>query len=169
MGQRDTNSDPVPLYVDSSGEPVLDASGNKQWKPDYLYNSKDWKAGPVDLKWDETRGVWVGGAGETQIINFQIASSDPTTRSAIVQIEQRAFKGTAYGSFLEGEVVYVYDTDGCYLNEPSVDLTARRGKAVLMYTDDAAAALHFSGDYSPPEKYWCVLSICCPNASCETI
>lgn len=109
------------------------------------------------------------GAGETQIINFQIASSDPTLRSAIVQIEQRSFKGRAYGSFLEGEVVYVYDTDGCWLNEPDVDLTARRGKAVLMYTDEASIALHFPDDYSPPEKYWCVLTVCCRNVACVTV
>lgn len=109
------------------------------------------------------------GGGETQIINFQIASSDPTTRSATVQIEQRAFTGTVYGSYLEDSVVDVYDTDGCYLNESNVDLTARRGKAVLMYTDASAAELHFPGDYDPPAKYWCVLSICCPNVACETV
>lgn len=110
-----------------------------------------------------------GRAGETQIINFQIVSSDPVTRTAIVQIEQRAFTGAAYGSYLEDSVVDVYDTDGCYLNETDVDLTARRGKAVLMYTDDAAAALHFPDDYNPPTKYWCVLTLCCPNVSCETV
>ncbi len=110
-----------------------------------------------------------GRGGETQIINFQIVSNNPTTRTALVQIEQRAFTGAVYGSDLEDTVVYVYDTDGCYLNEPSVDLTARRGKAVLMYTDDSAAELHFPDDYDPPAKYWCVLSICCPNVACESV
>jgi hypothetical protein len=105
--------------------------------------------------------------GQTQIINFQIISSDPTNRSALVQIEQRAFRGTVYGSILEDSVVSVYDTLGCNLNEPNVDLTGRFGQAVLMYTDDAAAALHFSDEYEPPERYWCVTNICCPQVVCE--
>lgn len=108
-----------------------------------------------------------GAGGETQIIAFSVASSDPATRSAIVQIEQRAFTGPAYGSYLEDSVVDVYDTSGCYLNEPNVDLTARRGDAVLMNTDATAAALHFPNDYSPPAKYWKVIALCCPNVSCE--
>jgi hypothetical protein len=107
-----------------------------------------------------------GGTG-AQILNFQVISSSPTTRSALVQIEQRTFTGAAYGSTLDDTVVTVYDTDGCYLNEPNVDLTGRRGKAVLMITDDAAAELHFFDDYDPPPKYWCVMSICCPTIVCE--
>lgn len=105
--------------------------------------------------------------GETQIINFQVVSSDPTTRSALVQIEQRAFRGQVYGSILNDEVVYVYDTRGCYLNKRNEDLTGRFGSAVLMYTDDAAAELHFSEQYEPPERYWCVQDLCCPNIVCE--
>jgi hypothetical protein len=115
------------------------------------------------------RGRWQHQAGGTgaQILNFQVISSSPTTRSALVQIEQRTFTGAAYGSTLDDTVVTVYDTDGCYLNEPNVDLTGRRGKAVLMITDDAAAELHFFDDYDPPPKYWCVMSICCPTIVCE--
>ncbi len=116
------------------------------------------------------RGRWQqrpSGGGETQIINFQITSSDPNTRRALVQVEQRAFRGQVYGSILNDEVVYVYDTRGCYLNKKNEDLTGRFGSAVLMYTDDAAAELHFSEQYEPPEKYWCVLDVCCPNIVCE--
>jgi hypothetical protein len=73
-----------------------------------------------------------------------------------------------FGSFLEGEVVIVYDTDGCYFNEPGVDLLGRRGKAVLMLVDDEAAQLHFPDDYDPPEYYWQVLSLCCDSTTCES-
>jgi hypothetical protein len=52
-----------------------------------------------------------GGTG-AQILNFQIISSSPTTRSALVQIEQRTFTGPAYGATLDDTVVTVYDTDG---------------------------------------------------------
>ena len=84
-----------------------------------------------------------------------------------MQIEQRAFTGPAYGSTLGDTVVTVHDTDGCYLNEPNIDPTGRRGKAVLMYVDDAAEVLHFSDGYDVPARYWCVMSICCPTIVCE--
>lgn len=69
---RDINGDPTPYMVDSSGNPVLDSSGNKQFATDYLYNSKNWKTGPVDLQWDDDRGVWTipstgTGGGSTAI------------------------------------------------------------------------------------------------------
>lgn len=105
-------------------------------------------------------------ASGAQIISFAIVSSDPTNRSALVEIRQRTFSGTVYGSTLEDSVVTVYDTDGCYLNEPNVDLTGRLGKAVLMFVDAEAEALHFPG-YFVPEKYWNVLSLCCPSMVCE--
>ena len=105
-----------------------------------------------------------GGGGE--ILSFQIISSDPTTRSALVQIEQRNFTGEAYGSLAGDTVVYVYDTAGCRLNEPNVDLTARRGEAALMFVNEAAAALHWPDGYAP-DKYWYVLGLCCPQVICE--
>ncbi len=101
----------------------------------------------------------------TKIISFAIVSSD--VRSAIVEIRQRSFTGTVYDSILEDSVVTVYDTDGCYLNEPNAELTGRLGKAVLMRVDDEAAGLHFADQYDPPEWYWNVLSICCPSTICE--
>lgn len=69
---RDISGDPVPLYVDDSGNAVLDSGGNKQFAPDYLYNPKIQKTGPVDLQWDDSRGVWTipgsgGGGGSTSV------------------------------------------------------------------------------------------------------
>lgn len=39
-----------------NGEPVPNTSGT--WTPNYLNRSDLWKTGPVDLLWDEKRGVW---------------------------------------------------------------------------------------------------------------
>lgn len=118
------------------------------------------------------RGRWQGAeeatGGGGNIIAFQIVSSDPTTFSAYVQIRQRSFLGEVYGSDLGDTVVDVYDTDGCYLNEPNVDLTDRKGHAVLVYTDDEAEALHFAGyGGAAPERYWKVIGLCCANTSCD--
>ena len=131
---------------------------------------------------DSQRLEVLGGAGGgAKIIAFAIVSSDPTNRSAVVEIRQRTFTGKVYGSILDDSVVTVYDTDGCYLNEPNVDLTGRLGKATLMYVDDEAAAAHFEGyttgsdcdNYLTssqgclPLKYWNVISLCCPSTVCE--
>lgn len=152
----DTNDNPVP-------------SGNieGQFHPDAFRNPSLWKSGPVDIRWDDNRKVWTAVGEPLQMISFIIVSSDPSTRSALVEIRQKTFNGVPYGSILEGEAVYVYDTDGCFLNEPNVDLTGRKGKAVLMYVDEEAAGLHFAGSYDPPEKYWNILSLCCPSIVCE--
>jgi len=111
--------------------------------------------------------VQVGGGGGAKTIAFAIVSSDPTVRSALVEIRQRTFIGTVYASELEDTIVRVYDTDGCYLNEPNVDLTGRLGKATLMKVDDEARDTHFWGDSYPPEWYWNVISVCCPSAICD--
>ena len=115
-------------------------------------------------RWQNTGGT--GGSG-AQIIAFQIVSSDPVTFSATVQIRQRTFTGEVYGSTLDDTVVEVYDTDGCYLNEPNLDLTDRKGHAALFFVDDEAEALHFAYGGAVPEKYWKVIGLCCANTSCE--
>lgn len=153
--QEETRSVPFRVY-----DPISKVNGSSTMGAGQAF----WCFFNSDTKrWEVGSGL----SGETQVINFQIVSSDPTTRSALVQIEQRAFLGKVFGSFLEDTVVYVYDTLGCNLNEPNEDLTGRFGQAVLMYVDDAAAELHFADQYEPPEKYWVVMNICCPQIVCE--
>lgn len=106
----------------------------------------------------------VGGT-PTQIISFAIVSSDPTLRSALVEVRQKTFTGLAYGEDPDTNTLTVYDTDGCWLNEPNVDLTGRLGKAVLQFVDAEAEAAHF--EYDVPEKYFNVLTLCCANLDCS--
>jgi hypothetical protein len=115
-------------------------------------------------RWHKKGG---GGGSGAKIIDFQIISSDPSIREALVQIEQRTVEGTVYGSTLGDTVVYVYDSKGCFLNEPNVDLTGRQGTAGLYLVDDAAIALHFATDYTPPTWYWNVINLCCPQTVCS--
>ena len=74
---NDINDDPVPALEDEDGQLILDEDGNKQRAWDYLYNPKKWKTGLLDIKWDEGRGVWTGGAaGGGEEIWFTIDSVD---------------------------------------------------------------------------------------------
>ena len=77
---RDVNGDPVPLMVDVSGNPVLDASGNKQWATDYLYNYASHKTGPAANVWDEDKGVWTFNN-----IYIGVAASNFAAASGILQ------------------------------------------------------------------------------------
>lgn len=44
---------------DTDGNPVPDSGGIIH--PEAPYNPHLWKSGPVDLRWDDARGVWTGG------------------------------------------------------------------------------------------------------------
>lgn len=51
---------------DTDGNPVPGKSGDKtQFHPQASWNMNLWKSGPVDLRWDNERGVWTGGGGNT--------------------------------------------------------------------------------------------------------
>lgn len=116
----------------------------------------------------QRREVIAATGTEMQCISFAVISTDPANRSAIVEIRQRTFRGEVYNSILNDTVVDVYDTDGCFLNEPNVDLTGRLGKAMLFYTNEEAIRAHFDNDatYAPP-RYWNVFNLCCPHNECE--
>ncbi len=56
---------------DIKGFPVpnLDDDGQSlSFKENYLTNMASWKTGPVDLRWDEERGVWNAGGSSTAIV-----------------------------------------------------------------------------------------------------
>lgn len=122
---NDLYDDPVPLYVDSSGDPILTGSGHpygsgvKQHRPDYLFNSKEWKTGPLDLKWNEAKGVW----------------SPPGIRIGIASVEIGAPSGLFHPT--SGEIYdYHYDLP---------NNTGERGKRKTGYVFDASLGVIESG------------------------
>jgi hypothetical protein len=124
--------------------------------------------GEHNVTTDAVIGRQKATAGDTKFIRFQIVSSDPSTRSALVEIKQRAFRGPAFGSSLSDTVIdSVYDTAGCYLNEINVDLTGRSGFAQLMLIDAEAIEIHFGGYDPGVDWYWMVTGICCPSLECD--
>lgn len=57
----DIHNDPVPAAEDDDGGPCASGGlhGNcKRFLHDWLRKPHTWKTGPVDLRWDEDRGVW---------------------------------------------------------------------------------------------------------------
>lgn len=153
--------------VDTDGSLVPTGASPDKLHPEALWNTSLWKTGPLDVRWDDARKVWSGGEG-SKIISFQVVSNNASIGSRGVAAEalQRTFQGPIYGAYIGSDIVDVYDTDGCFFNEP--ELIARRGKAILTIVDSGAINTHWSGySYSNrPTKYWNVLSLCCPNLEC---
>ncbi len=51
---------------DTNDRPVPAGSGTNQFADDYLTNRRSWKVGPLDARWDDTRGIWTtGGASQS--------------------------------------------------------------------------------------------------------
>lgn len=64
---------------DVDGKPVPNASGDNS-SSDFIANYKTrqdlWKVGPMDTRWDESRGVWVAGGGSTIKEGFLLQNLD---------------------------------------------------------------------------------------------
>ena len=165
---RDINDDPVPLLVDSSGQPILDSSGNKQWDYDAWYNPKKWKVGPLKTKWDEDNGVWVAGSSEKEgvrHIKFTIVSAVDGSLSVFGSYDEWDVGYTE--SDVPGDlntlagispplgVVEIFDSAGCYFDEPADELLGRNGYAHYLLPRDS---------YGEPR--WVVTSLCCRRLTC---
>lgn len=59
----DTEGKPIPNIIDSpkkAEEGTFNRNGTKnKFMTDWLSNPKSWPVGPIDLRWDRDRGVWV--------------------------------------------------------------------------------------------------------------
>jgi hypothetical protein len=104
-------------------------------------------------------------------IRFKIASSDPTTFTALVDIlSWDAGFGINEVPYQIGtpdipiRVVEVCDPAGCFLNEPKEDLFDRAGWAMLM---DGSPGGFCRDGYGPFAPVWEVIQLCCRPYSCN--
>ncbi len=96
---------------DIYGKPVPNSGTNTAYfKNDWLRRPQDWKCGPVDLRWDESRGVW---------------TSPPTPQLLQVEILDKIgdyykcqLLNYQYGSCLK------YGPDGNYINDPIITISS---------------------------------------------
>lgn len=107
---RDTDGNPVPAHPDKTGE----------YHPDFRTNTSLWKAGPVDIRWDESRGVWAaagGGGGGFAVVK---PTGEPVpgigfTCDAVVATVITASCGS---SVKPGDIIYIWDLCRNWLNMP---------------------------------------------------
>lgn len=80
----DTNGLPVPIErggVDANGNPVPENEENPDSRNFHFYTPIErrlWKTGPIDLRWDNQRKVWVGGAEFVEGVMYtSLSAGDP--------------------------------------------------------------------------------------------
>lgn len=96
----DINDKPVPNESDS--EPT------DNFINDYLQKTHLWKAGPLDVRWDEDRGVW-SAAGGTAIIKARLTSTLGFRGSASANIFRYDPQDDREEIYSSGNSITVYD------------------------------------------------------------
>lgn len=123
------------IGTDLSGNPVPGSGG--LFSNDAFTNPSLWKTGPVDLRWDQDRGVWTSPKGGDLTIRFRIVASyfcgecyvDARVISVPFGVSVSDLPDVDEAN---NNAVRIYDRTGRYFNEPPEDLVNRIGYAVYM-------------------------------------
>lgn len=124
----DTNGNPVP-----EGTGVV--NGLSGIHPEAMWNPAVWKSGPVDIRWNESRGVWVAGAGgNTEIIKFTITQAGDAIGENATACDYVLATVTDVGCTTSENVigdtgVKIFDDDLCFFNLPLNILIGLKGTA----------------------------------------
>ena len=106
---------------DIYGKPVPNQSENTSYfKENWLRRPQDWKCGPVDLRWDENRGVWTPPVYHNTV-PVKILSNDAA---------EVLFNNTRYGK--DGETVN--EKERVYFSNPQ-SLSVASGDMGLLWYD----------------------------------
>lgn len=117
---------------DTNGNPVP-GSGNT-FHPEAAWNPSLWKSGPVDFRWDETRGVWKTSGGGAEIIKFTVTSpgnnigQNATACDNVIATVTDIGCSTTTASVGDTGVI-IYDDELCYFNLPVSLITGLKGTA----------------------------------------
>jgi hypothetical protein len=126
---------------DINGVPVPSVSGRPH--PDAAWNTSLWKSGPLDVRWDEKRGVWA--APSVPRIRFTILSTDFTIGLGalgcdhVIGLVNHVSCGGAGVSV--GDEVSIYDPEYCYFNLPLSLLVGLNGTATLISSENYMAGM----------------------------
>lgn len=142
---------------DVNGSPVPALSGKIH--PEAAWNTNLWKSGPVDLRWDEKRGVWSNGGGSTDSIRFTIgesvcADNYGTERHLLVTVVAKT--GGCSGAIpgadpITGEVTVV-DPCGHLAGYTDTALAGLCGTATYRYPVDGACEPQWELDAMPAQE-----------------
>jgi len=157
----DVNGDPVP-----SGTGII--NGISGIHPEATWNPATWKSGPVDLRWDEERGVWTGGEGGEEFISFVIdnipSGAGGTSAGCNYILATVTDIGHKTRTVSIGDSgIKIFDEDLCHFNLPISVLIGMKGKAMgykNIYSDSVVDDCITEDMVSSPLR-WVVTGLCC--------
>jgi hypothetical protein len=154
----------------TNGKPIpADPNDENKFANDAFRNPSKWPSGPVDLRFDDERKVWTAsGIGREGVrhIKFTIVSAVDGSLSVFGSYDEWDVGYTE--SDVPGDlntlagispplgVVEIFDSNGCYFDEPADELLGRSGYAHYLLP---------RGSYSEPR--WVVTSLCCRKLTCS--
>lgn len=155
---------------DTSGNPVPTGVGGSGWHPEAFHNPSLWKSGPVDLRWDNTRGVWTGTGG-SDLVRFKITDYNAQLGENAIGCDHviaDIIGEPCNRALSSGDSIKVYDPDFAYFNMPLDLLIGMYGYAVKMYNpmiDDPIVEVDpvdcVLDQYAEGACYWNVVSLSC--------
>lgn len=147
---------------DVDGLPVpADPDNPDEFMDGHRYKMSEWKAGPIDLRWDESRGVWTatggGGGNRIRFVVEEVYCPDGYDITELyVRVRYTYYDGgcnkTPPGVNDYDGLIDVYDS--CVLSYyVAEDLIGREGSATYFYPKTES-------DYDTCTPRWIVDSIC---------
>ena len=100
--------------LDIHGKPVpnsLPSTPADTFENDWLKKSGNWKTGPVDLRWDDNRGVWTGWPGY-KIVTIEFDTALTANSTAAATVLDSAVQYDANGVLLSKDILVTSPIDG---------------------------------------------------------
>ena len=108
----DTNGKPIPNAADSASATeggVFNSDGLKdRFMTNWTQNAKTWPVGPIDLRWDRDRGVWVSPPAERIVVAQLLTkmSSSGTAKAKVLSVFSQ-YQNPSGDNIAEGDGVIV--------------------------------------------------------------
>jgi hypothetical protein len=142
----------------TDGTPTPSGTGENGFAPDYLYNSTNWKAGPIDLRWDEERKVWGTGGGSIDMVQFRPMDVCAGIGFTCDCVTAEVFNVPCNSTYNEGDIIQVWDRSRGWFEMPEELLFNSVGWAIKTKVSPEEAA-SLPGDIGPCR--WVVISMDC--------
>lgn len=173
---------------DTNGKPVpADQYDENSFHADAFSDPSLWKSGPLDIRWNEAKGVWAAGAGGGSTVYecfFEITAGSYCGSCYVIGLVSsyaptdigisdlpRIGEGFTSGMGLDlddSEVgedrLVIWDRAGCFFGEPIEDLLGRKGFAKYMTNIGTGPCAEIGDPENNP--VWVVTSLCCNDEGC---
>lgn len=99
----DTENKPIPNIIDSPADAEIgifnDLGTKNKFMSNWLTNPKTWPVGPIDLRWDRDRGVWVCPPPDRIVVAQLLSKLYPYGRAKAILLNPQSSDGSFYENY----------------------------------------------------------------------